>query len=279
MPSSPVGRRVVQAAWRLVLGGALLGAGAPAGTAAALDFPEIQAKGTLRVLVMPDTRRPEFYSLKPGTPPGFDAEVLAGFVKLHKLKLEPVQVASWDALLPALQDKKGDVVAGRFTATDSRRKLVDFTVETFPTRNVVINRRPKPPITSLDQLKAEKVGTIRGTSMAEAIAAAGVPASAVDDGIAAGAFDEVLKSGRVSAAVWGVESAIALQREDAQIQLGMFLGAPGSLAYAVRKGDAKLLAALNEYIENLRRTPTWSRLVVKYFGEAAPEVLRKAREQ
>ena len=61
------------------------------------------------------------------------------------------------------------------------------------------------------------------------------------------------------------------------MQLGLFLGAPTSLAYGVRKGDAALHKALDEYIENLRRTPTWSRLVVKYFGEMAPEVLKKAR--
>jgi ABC-type amino acid transport substrate-binding protein len=57
----------------------------------------------------------------------------------------------------------------------------------------------------------------------------------------------------------------------------MFLGPPGSLAYGVRKGDTALLAALNSYIEGIRKTPTWSRLVVKYFGDDAPEILRKAR--
>jgi hypothetical protein len=45
----------------------------------------------------------------------------------------------------------------------------------------------------------------------------------------------------------------------------------------VRKQDAALLRALNAYIDDLRHTPTWSRLVVKYFGEKAPEILRKAR--
>jgi len=34
----------------------------------------------------------------------------------------------------------------------------------------------------------------------------------------------------------------------------------------VRKDDAALLQALNEYIDNVRRTTTWSRLVVEYFG-------------
>jgi membrane-bound lytic murein transglycosylase F len=257
---------------------ALAGAVGPPSPALA-DLPDVVKRGTLQVLVMPDTRRPEFFSVKAGSPPGFDQEVLAGFARLHQLTLTPVPVAAWDALIPALLEGKGDLIAGRFTATESRRKLVAFTSEVFPTRNIVLTRKPHPPVTTVEQLKKEKVGTIKGTSMAEAIAAAGVPEANVDDGIPAGGFAEALRAGRITAAVWGVESAIASQREDPALQLGAFLGAPGSLAYAVRKGDKALLAALNDYVENLRRTPSWSRLVVKYFGEAAPEVLRKARHE
>jgi peptidoglycan lytic transglycosylase F len=240
-------------------------------------MPEIQKRGRLRVLVMPDTRRPEFFSLKTGTPPGFDQELLDGFAKLHRVTLEPIPVASWDALIPALTSGKGDLIAGRFTVTAARKKVVDFTSEVFPTRNVVITRAPHAVVGSVEELRGEKVGTIRGTSMAEAIAAAGVPDSSVDDSLAAGSFGEALKSGQVSAAVWGVESAIALQREDPAIQLGVFVGPPSSLAWAVPKDSPALLGLLNEYVENTRHTQTWSRLVVKYFGEAAPEILKKAR--
>lgn len=258
----------------------LIGAlSATAFPAAATDLAEIKGKGVLRVLVMLDTKRPEFYSIRPGTPPGFDAEVLDHFAALHRLKLEVVPQSGWDALIPALRGKKGDLIAGRFTATESRKKLVSFTSEVFPTRNVVINRKPNKPITTLEQLKAERVGAIKGSSMAEAIGLSGVPASSVDDSIAPGGYDEALKAGKITAALWGVESAIALQKEDPEIQLGLFLGPPGNLAYAVRKDEPELLKALNEYIENLRKTPTWSRLVVKYFGAAAPEILRKARAE
>jgi ABC-type amino acid transport substrate-binding protein len=113
--------------------------------------------------------------------------------------------------------------------------------------------------------------------MNEVLEKLGVPAASRDETIPTGGYVEALKAGRVTAAVWGVESAIASQREDPALQLGVFVGEPGSLAYGVRKGDAALLGALNEFIGNLRRSPTWSRLVVKYFGEAAPEILRKAR--
>jgi membrane-bound lytic murein transglycosylase MltF len=61
------------------------------------------------------------------------------------------------------------------------------------------------------------------------------------------------------------------------LQIGMFLGRPASLAWGVRKEDARLHRALNEYLGNVRRTATWSRLAVKHFGNAALEILRKAR--
>lgn len=254
------------------LGLVLLAAGA-----AAADLPEVQKRGSLRVLVMFDEKRPEFFSKNPDKP-GFDREVLDGFVALRKLKLEVVPVTSWDALMPALQQQRGDLIAGRFTMTEARLQVVAFTHEVFPTRNVVLTRKPHAPVRTLEALRAEKVGTIRGTSMVEALAAAKVPAANVDDGIPAGGFDEALRSGRISAAVWGVESAIAAQRDDPQLELGMFLGPPRSLAYAVRKDQPKLLGALNDYVDNLRKTQTWGRLVVKYFGESAPEILKKARE-
>ena len=68
------------------------------------------------------------------------------------------------------------------------------------------------------------------------------------------------------------------RRKDPDIQIGLFLGRPGSLAYGVRKEDAELLAALNRYIESLRKTPSWNRLVLKYFGTTAVDILRRARE-
>ena len=129
-----------------------------------------------------------------------------------------------------------------------------------------------PPVFNL------RVGTIRGSSMAEAVARAGVPPANVDDGVKPGGLPEALAAGRVKAVLLGIESAITAQRDDPAIELGMFVGAPGSLAFGVRLGDTELRAALDGYIENVRKTATWNRLAVKYFGESAPEVLRKARE-
>ena len=252
-------------------------AGLAAALPAAADLDDVKKAGALRVIVNLDRRRPEFFAEPSSARPGFDQEVLRGFAALHRVTLTPVFVNGWDALIPALLAGKGDVIAGRFTATDTRRKLIDFTNEVFPYRLVVITRKPHPVIRTVEELRRERVGTSKGTIMAEVLEAAGVPASARDETIPTGGYVDALKAGRVTAAVWGVESAVASQQEDPDLELGMFIGPPGSLAYGVRKGDAALLRALNAYIDDLRRTPTWSRLVVEYFGEKAPEILKKAR--
>lgn len=248
-----------------------------AGPSTGADLRDAQARGTLRVLIY--DRSDEFFSVTPGAPPGFDHEVLQGFARLHRLRLKVVPLPSWDALIPALLDGEGDVIAGRFTVTPKRSELVAFTAEVFPTRSVVVTRRPHRVVRSLAELRAEKVGTIKGTSMAEAVAAAGVPASHVDDSIPWGTLPQALAEGKITAAVLGIEAVLVAQRKDPDLEIGLALGPPGALAYAVRKDDPQLLAALNDYILNLRRTQSWDRLVVKYLGQAAPEILKKTRAQ
>jgi membrane-bound lytic murein transglycosylase F len=247
-----------------------------AAAAAAADLDAIKARGELRVLVVPVKGSNEFFPLA-GSPPGFDREILEGFAQLQRIKIAPIAVEGWDQLVPGLLAGRGDVAAGRFTVTEERKRRIAFTSEVFPTRNVVLTRRPAPRVETLDQFRATKVGTIKGSSMAEAVAKAGVPAANLDDSYPPGGLPGALLAGKVRAVVLGIESAIVAQRDDPQIEIGLFLGAPGSLAYGVRREDKALLAALNAYIENVRRTPTWSRLVVKYFGEKAPEILKQAR--
>lgn len=252
---------------------ALLTASVSSGAA---DLAKVTARGTLRVIVMPLGPGDEFFPVPATTRAGLDRDVLDGFARLHRLKIEVVPVEGWDNLIPALLQGRDDLIAGRFTITDARLKQIAFTSEVFPSRNVVMTRRPHPRVDNLEALRREKVGTIRGSSMAEAVKPV-VPASNVDDGIAPGGLPAALVSGRVTAVVLGIESAIAARQEDGEIELGAFVGPPGSLAYGVRKEDAELRQALSDYIDNLRRTSTWSRLVMQYFGEAAPDILRKAR--
>jgi peptidoglycan lytic transglycosylase F len=245
-----------------------------AATAGARDLAEITGRGTLKVLVVDGS--PEFYKLKPHDDPGLEREILDGFARLHKLKIETIEVPSWSALVPALLEGRGDIIAGSVTVTEGRLKQIDFTHEVFPTRNVAVTRKPHDPIKTLAQLRSQRVGTIKGTSLAEAVAAAAVPPAQVDDSFPSGGLPDGLRRGKIAAAVIGLEAAVLAQREDPSLQLGVFVGPRQSLAFGLRKDDRELTAALDTYISNVRKTPTWSRLVVKYFGDSALDVLKRA---
>jgi ABC-type amino acid transport substrate-binding protein len=82
-----------------------------------------------------------------------------------------------------------------------------------------------------------------------------------------------LKEGRITATVMTVSDFTLAARRDPDLVAGPFVGPAGSAGWGVRKSDAQLKAALNEHLDNLRKGPSWSRLVVKYFGERALAVL------
>lgn len=255
------------------LGAAVLFACAPAAFASDLD--DLKKTGVLRALVVDGS--PAFVSLKPGDPPGFERELLDGFARLYGLRVELVEVATWEDLVPSLLAGKGDLIAGGVNDTTERRKRIDFTTEVFPTRDVVLTRRPTLPILTLEELRVVKVGTIKGTSLAARLAEAKVPRANIDDTLPATGFAEALRSRRVAAVLDGIEDALLLRAADPELELGMFLGPPASMAFGVSKDSPALRDALGDYVAAARRSGTWNRLVVKYFGSSAADVLKKAR--
>jgi ABC-type amino acid transport substrate-binding protein len=233
--------------------------------------------GTLRVLVFLEEDRPQFFSMREGGAPGFEREILEGFARMQGLAFEVVPVPRWDALIPYLNEGRGDVIAGHFTDIPERRELVNFTSGVLPTRSVVITRKPRRAIYTLAALSGETIGVVLGSAARADLLAAGVPAARVVDSFTPNNVLTELRAGRITAHVRSLPEAVLAQREDAEIEIGMALGPAASFAFGVRKNNAPLRDALDRHLELLRSTGNWSRLVVKYFGDAAPEILKRAR--
>lgn len=238
----------------------------------AQDFPELVKRGSVRFIAAADEDALMF-SHQAGPNPGFERELAEGFAKLKRLKLEAVAVKSYDDRIPALQRGEGDVIVG-IIETEARRKLADFTVEVLPARHVVVNRKPAAPVASVDAFKAmTKVGLLKGTTWAQAAFDAGLPASAAESFDDRDLMIQALKSGRIEATVMSVSDAALQIQKDPQLQAGTVVGALARASWGIRKESPQLKRALDEYIENARRSGAWSRLVAKYFGEAALTVL------
>lgn len=251
-----------------------------AGTAplSSAELAEIKKRGTLRVGVWAQSF-PLLFSLKDGAPMGLDGELLQGFANLQKVKLEIVQMANAEELLTSVEGGEVDLMAGGWSDTEARRKRIDFSAEIFVSRVVALTRKPHRVVRAPDELRAEQVGMVDGTILADAAAAAGVPRSQLRSFPTLTSLPDALRKGEASAVIVPVGIAILALDRDPELQMGTFVGPSTPLAWGVQKGHPQLRGALNEYIANVRGSGTWSRLVVKYFGPHSLEILKKARAE
>lgn len=247
------------------------------------DLAEIKQAGVLRVLVVeansPLPGRSPFLALEGETVTGFDADVLTAFARAQGLKLGVRLLGSWEQLVPALLAGQGDVAGGNVTASESRRALIDFTGETLPTRTALVSYPPAGPILALDQVGTQKVGAVKGTAPLESLLQAGLPRASVDDSLTTPALLEALHGGRLLIAAMDLMAAAEAQRRDPKLQIGMFVGPPGSLAYGVRKDCPRLRQALSAHVLSLKNSPNWYRMLVGHFGSGAPAVLARLHSE
>jgi membrane-bound lytic murein transglycosylase F len=243
---------------------------------AAADIGEVRKRGQLRVLVAEGA--PHLFAWKAGARPGLEREVLQGFCRLLRVDLAIVPVSGPAALLSSLLKGEGDIAASGLSTLVEMGDGIELSAEVLPTRHVVVTRKPAHSVLTLDELRAhDKVGTAKGTALADAVSAAGIPPARVDDTFPADGLLAALKAGKISACIVGLEQALPAQREDPDLLVGMYVGGKVSLAFALRKEDTQLRGALNEYLGNMRRSAAWNRLLLSYFGDAAADILKAAR--
>ena len=111
------------------------------------------------------------------------------------------------------------------------------------------------------------------TIWAEALEKAGVKLAGTLRVADISAAIEAIQTGHADATVTGVLDFLLQRRKHGALEAGLALGEALSSAWAVRKSSPELRRALDAYLGELRRSPNWSRLLVKYFGDDAPAIL------
>jgi ABC-type amino acid transport substrate-binding protein len=237
----------------------------------AADMAEVQKRGTLRVIAL-KSEAPEMFRFDSGGEPGFEREMIAGFARMHGLTLEPVQSPTTEARIPMLRRGKADVVIG-IVDTKSRRRQIAFTAEVLPAQHLVVTHEPHPVVTTVEEFRKEKIGLVKDSSWAQAAFDAGAPRATTRLFPDRTDVFEALQTGTITATVMTKTDFLLAARSHPGLEGGVALGEANRASWGVRKEDGKLLAALDDYIANFRAGPSWSRLVVKYFGDQALRAL------
>ncbi len=152
--------------------------------------------------------------------------------------------------LQAVASGRVDVAIAAITATDSRRRWVDFTAPYYFERSMILVQNPKPKTLTLTDLTGDSVAVLKGSSSIEALNAEGlnltiVEVESYDAGLAQ------LRSGQVKALVGDRVMLLGILRQEPSLQFlkeefGLY-----PMAIAMPKGidSASLRSGVNEAID------------------------------
>ncbi len=250
------------------------------------DWPEIERRGLLRVLVPRD--RTNFFFAE-GKLRGMEYELVHEFERSlaretsgtrPQIDVAYVPVA-FDRLLPALVEGLGDVAAGGLSITAEREELVAFTEPYLSgVSEIVVASSSAPPLAGLEDLAGQLVVVGPGSSYLASLAhlnqqlvARGLAPARIEtpgrgfatedllELVHTGAFPYTVADQHV-AELWS--SVLGGLRPLPELQLAT----GGRIAWAVRRDNPELKAVLDSFLlANRKGTATGNVLFQRYFKD------------
>lgn len=127
------------------------------------DLEEIRERGTLRVLL--PTRVVADQLPRGGRPLNHERQLIEQFARDEGLEPVWIRVASRNQLFAKLLAGHGDIAAANLTASDERRRSVQFTVPVSVVREQLIGSGDDPnPVRSVDDLAGRRIHIRRSSS-------------------------------------------------------------------------------------------------------------------
>ncbi len=198
---------------------------------------------------------------------GYDIEVAKAVAEYLGVEIEFAE-AVWDSLLIGIDSGKFDTVINDVTATEERSEKYDFSDPYFYSgRQVVVKAGNEVGIYSLEDLDGKTVATNTTNAYLPTLEELGVTVVPIDD--TAQAAQEVL-SGRADFCMFNeiILAEYLEQHPDAELEVAFVIeDSIEAVAIPVRKGEERLLAAINEALAELRDSGKLTELSIEYFGK------------
>ncbi len=223
-----------------------------------------EEKKDSKIILGTNAEFPPFEYREKGEITGFDMELARAISKKMGRELE-IKDMAFDGLIPALQSKKIDFIAAGMTATDERRKNVNFTASYYESSQVIIVNVENNEIKGVKDLEGKKVGVQLGTTGdTEAQKIKGVKLKKYNAAFA-GVME--LKNKKIEAIILDSEPAANFVRENKGLKILPENLTKEEYAMAISKGNESLLKEIDGALKELRENGEYDRLFEKYFSE------------
>ena len=261
----------------LGLFGALLLFGALAPPAEAASLEEIKKRGYLIAATEDDFRPFEF--VKDGKPTGFDNELVDELRKYAPFEIKQ-EVLPWTGLLAGVSTGKYDIAITAAIITKERTQSLDFTSPIADATHYYVKRKSDTSITAIKDLNGKTVGIQAGSALLGRLpeletmlkADGGKLGKVVEYTSYPEAYQD-LALGRTDFVVNTIINLKALVAEKPNVfEIGQPVSGKSFPAWAVKKGNAELLAFMNEFIAKQKASGKFAELQQKWFGESFPNL-------
>jgi polar amino acid transport system substrate-binding protein len=241
-----------------------------------LGLTGVRAEPVLRWAADPNSNAPYTFFTAGKTLTGFEYEIINAVARRLGRRAEFVQ-NDWSGLIPGLHRGLYDCVICGIEITPEKADEVSFSIPYYFTFEQFVGRRGRPPLTSLDQLRGRKVGTLDQTAALRMLE--GIP------GIETKTYDQEVSAYQdiVNERLFGVLLDYPIAKYYAAPNPALELNGPpfGRIAYgiAVDKGNATLQSELDTALRDLitsgelrgilSRWGLWTSTVAQAFDQPA----------
>ena len=229
------------------------------------EIDKIKKAGVLKVGCKEDVPGYGYLNPATGKHEGLEIEI-AKAVSKKILGKESVKFTGVTAKTrgPLVDTGEIDMVAATFTVTDERRKLWDFS-EIYMQDPVAIMVKKSSGIASFKDLDGKTIGVSQAATSQKIFEAAAKEADITIKFNSYASYPEIktaLDSGRVDA--FGVDSSILAGYMEDSVALLPERYAPQQYGIAVKKGNAALLAIINETISEMEKSGEMAKIKAKF---------------
>lgn len=232
------------------------------GTAAAEELDTIKEKGVMRI-AMSGAYPPFNFVNEQNEVVGFDPSIGTEIARRMGIEAEIVTTA-WDGIIAGLLANKYDAIVGSMSITAERAEVVDFVGPYYTTKRAIFTK-PSSGITSVSQLGDAKVGVTLGETHEE---------WALERGYSVRTYKGLpellleLENGRVDVIVNDSIAAILAMKKNGYD----FVALPDleteaiGAGIAIRQGNPKLAAAMQEALDAMMADGTYVEIAKKWVG-------------
>ncbi len=228
-------------------------------------FKRIFKTGKLTVITI---NNPHSYYIYRDEPMGFEYDMAKAFADYMKLQLDVV-IVPWNDIFPALETERGDFAAGELTRTPSRDKIADFSVGYLDIRQMIIIHKNNHKIKDKEDLNGVTVHVRAGSAYIRNLVELRNHGINIHIALSDRPVEELIRmvaEKKITATVSYSNIARLNRRYYPAISIAFSIGGIQRLRWAVKKGETRLLAKINQFIKQIKKDGTFQKIYNKYYA-------------